>query len=412
MIIGATALLKSDVSPGVQRGWRNDQNRGAAVKIRTRYFAARTVACVPVNLAAELTQNLLANQVLAEIPSPTTAVWKIGPIPIRAYALCIIAGIVAAAVITDYRMRRRGTPPWAILDIAVYAVPFGIIGGRIYHVITSPESYFGANGEPIKALYIWEGGLGIWGAIALGAVGAWLACKQMGLPLPLVADAMAVGLPVGQAVGRLGNWFNNELYGGTTTLPWGLQVHKMDPDNPGHALVGPDGKPIALEGLYHPTFLYELVWNLLVAGFVWLADRRFHFGRGRAFALYVMAYTVGRGVIESIRTDPATEFGGVRLNVWTSIVVFLGALAYFLLKKGPQEFVIPAPEGGKGWVVVTEEQYQTYTETGERPDGTTDTAETDTAETDADASGDAADPDAAAESAETEPTDAEKAEKG
>lgn len=368
---------------------------------------------MPVNLAAELTQNLLANQVLADIPSPTTAVWKIGPIPIRAYALCIIAGIVAAAVITDYRMRRRGTPPWAILDIAVYAVPFGIIGGRIYHVITSPESYFGANGEPIKALYIWEGGLGIWGAIALGAFGAWLACKQMGLPLPLVADSMAVGLPVGQAVGRLGNWFNNELYGGPTTLPWGLQVHKMDPDNPGHALVGPDGKAVALEGLYHPTFLYELVWNLLVAGFVWLADRRFHFGRGRAFALYVMAYTVGRGFIESIRTDPATEFGGIRLNVWTSIVVFLGALAYFLLKKGPQEFVIPAAEGGKGWVVVTEEQYRAYTETGERPDGTVDASASDDAPADdTEVPDDAAPADPVAAEDDSAQKDAEKAEKG
>ncbi|NUO56626.1 MAG: prolipoprotein diacylglyceryl transferase [Hamadaea sp.] len=331
------------------------------------YFGARTVACVPVNLAAELTQSL-SSQVLASIPSPSVAVWKVGPIPIRAYALCIILGIIAAAVISDYRMRRRGAPRWAILDIAVYAVPFGIIGGRIYHVITSPEAYFGEGGEPIKALYIWEGGLGIWGAIALGALGAWLACKQMGLPLPLVADAMAVGLPVGQAIGRLGNWFNNELYGGPTSAPWGLEVHKMDPNNQGHALVGPDGKPVLLEGLYQPTFLYELIWNLLVAVFVYLADRRFKFGRGRAFALYVMAYTAGRGVIETIRTDEANHFFGVRLNVWTSAVVFLAALVFFLLRKGPQEFVIPAAEGGKGFQVVTEAEYDEFVASGARPD--------------------------------------------
>jgi prolipoprotein diacylglyceryl transferase len=330
------------------------------------YFAVRTVACPPVNLAAELTQGL-SSQVLASIPSPSVAVWKVGPIPIRAYALCIILGIIAAAVITDYRMRARGCPRWAVLDIAVYAVPFGIIGGRIYHVITSPEAYFGEGGEPIKALYIWEGGLGIWGAVALGALGAWLACKQMGLPLTLVADSMAVGLPVGQAIGRLGNWFNNELYGGPTTAPWGLQVHQMDPYNQGHAKIGPDGQPVLLEGLYQPTFLYELVWDLLIAVFVYLADRRFKFGRGRAFALYVMAYTVGRGVIETIRTDEANHIFGVRLNVWTSVIVFLGALVYFVMRKGPREYVIPAADGGKGWQVVTEPEYEEFAKSGARP---------------------------------------------
>jgi prolipoprotein diacylglyceryl transferase len=361
-----------------------------------------------VNLAAELTQNL-TNRVLAEIPSPATAVWKVGPIPIRAYALCIIAGIVAASIITDYRMRRRGTPPWAVLDIAVYAVPFGIIGGRIYHVITSPQAYFGEGGEPIKALYIWEGGLGIWGAIALGALGAWLACKQMGLPLSLVADSMAVGLPVGQAIGRLGNWFNNELYGGQTTLPWGLEVHKMDPRNPGHAQAGPDGQPVLLEGLYHPTFLYELIWNLLVAVGVWAADRRFKFGRGRAFALYVMAYTVGRGFIETIRTDEANRILGMRLNVWTSIVVFLGALAYFLVKKGPQEFVIPAADGGKGWQVVTEAEYGAFVASGQRPEATAD----ETADEAADGAAEEEPGDAeAAEPEETDAGQAKKAEKG
>jgi prolipoprotein diacylglyceryl transferase len=304
---------------------------------------------------------------LAQIPSPATAVWHLGPIPIRAYALCIIAGIVAAAIITDLRMRRRGAPPWMILDVAVYAVPFGIVGGRIYHVITSPDAYFGEGGEPIKALYIWEGGLGIWGAVALGAVGAWLACKQLRVPMALVADSMAVGLPVGQAIGRLGNWFNNELYGGPTTSPWGLQIHRMDPRNPGHAEIGPDGQAITLPGLYQPTFLYELVWDLLIAVAVLVADRRFKFGRGRAFALYVMLYTVGRGVIETIRTDEAHSLFGVRLNVWTSIVVFLGALAYFLVKKGPQEFVIPAAEGARGYEAVTEEQYKAFVESGERP---------------------------------------------
>ncbi|HET9516395.1 MAG TPA: prolipoprotein diacylglyceryl transferase family protein, partial [Actinoplanes sp.] len=147
-------------------------------------------------------------------------------------------------------------------------------------------------------------------------------------------------LPLSQAVGRLGNWFNNELYGGVTTLPWGLRVHQMDPANPGRAEVV-DGHPVVKPDLYHPTFLYELVWNVGVAALVVLLDRKFKFGRGRAFAVYVMGYTVGRFWIELMRTDEANEFFGVRLNVFTSILVFLGALAYFLIAKGPREYVVP-----------------------------------------------------------------------
>ena len=282
---------------------------------------------------------------LAAIPSPTTSVWHLFGLPVRAYALCIVLGIVVAVLVMEFRLRRRGVAPWASLDMAVWAVPFGIVGARIYHVITSPGDYFGSGGEPIRALYIWEGGLGIWGAVAGGALGAWFAARQLGLPLTVFADALAPGLPLGQAVGRIGNWFNNELYGGVTTLPWGLRVHDMDRANPGNATVI-DGKAVTLPDLYHPTFLYELLWNVGVAVLVLLLDRRFKFGRGRAFAVYVMAYTVGRFWIEMMRTDDATEFFGVRLNVFTSIVVFLGALAYFLVVKGPREYVVPvdAPE--------------------------------------------------------------------
>jgi prolipoprotein diacylglyceryl transferase len=277
---------------------------------------------------------------LAAIPSPSTAVWELFGFPIRAYALCIIAGIAVACLVTEYRLRQRGVAPWAVLDVAVWAVPFGIVGARIYHVLSSPQAYFGADGNPLDAVKIWEGGLGIWGAVAGGAVGAWLAARQLGLPLTVVADALAPGLPLAQAVGRLGNWFNNELYGGPTTLPWGLQVHEMDRSNPGHASVI-DGQPVTLPELYHPTFLYELLWNLGVAGLVLLADRRWRFGRGRAFALYVMAYTVGRAWIEMMRVDEANEFFGIRLNVYTSLLVFLGALVYFLRVRGPREFVVP-----------------------------------------------------------------------
>ncbi|MEV6599513.1 prolipoprotein diacylglyceryl transferase [Actinoplanes sp. NPDC051346] len=282
---------------------------------------------------------------LAAIPSPATSVWHVAGLPIRAYALCIVAGIVVAVLVMEHRLRRRGVAPWASLDMAVWAVPFGIVGARIYHVITSPDEYFGDGGHPIRIFQIWEGGLGIWGAIAGGALGAWFAARQLGIPFVVFADALAPGLPLAQAVGRLGNWFNNELYGSVTTLPWGLRVHDMDRSNPGHATVI-DGKPVTLSDLYHPTFLYEAVWDVGVAVLVLLLDRRFKFGRGRAFALYVMAYTVGRCWIEMLRIDDATTFFGIRLNVFTSIVVFVAALAYFVLVKGPREYVVPidAPE--------------------------------------------------------------------
>ncbi|GGJ80273.1 prolipoprotein diacylglyceryl transferase [Pilimelia anulata] len=283
---------------------------------------------------------------LAAIPSPTTAVWHLGPFPVRAYALCIVAGIVIACVVTEARLRRRGVAPWAVLDVAVWAVPFGVVGARVYHVLTSWTDYFGYNGDPVKALYIWEGGLGIWGAVAGGAVGAWLGCRQIGLPLRVFADALAPGLPLAQAAGRFGNWFNNELHGGPTTLPWGLEVHVMDRVNPGRALLGPDGGALTLPGLYHPTFLYEALWNVGVAVLVIAAERRFRLGRGRAFALYVAGYTVGRFWIELMRTDPAPELLGLRFNVWTSLVVFLGAVAYLVLVCGPAEYVLPAANGG------------------------------------------------------------------
>ncbi|MGY1814120.1 prolipoprotein diacylglyceryl transferase [Blastococcus sp. SYSU D00820] len=271
---------------------------------------------------------------LAAIPSPTQGVWEVGPLPLRAYALCIIAGIVLACWITEKRWVARGGRPGEVLDIAVWAVPFGIIGGRLYHVVSTPQPYFGEGGDPLKAFAIWEGGLGIWGAIALGGVGAWIACRRRGIPLPAFADAIAPGLLVAQAVGRLGNWFNNELYGGPTDLPWALRIHEWTGTR---AVTDAAGDPVVL-GYFHPTFLYELLWNLAAAALVVWADRRFRLGHGRAFALYVAAYCAGRFWIELLRIDPANTFLGVRLNVFTAAVVGLAALAYFVLMRGrPRE---------------------------------------------------------------------------
>jgi prolipoprotein diacylglyceryl transferase len=267
---------------------------------------------------------------MASIPSPTHAVWHLGPIPIRAYALCIVAGIFIALAVTSRRWRARGGKSDDIWDVAGWAIVFGIIGGRLYHVITDAEKYFGSGRHPIDALKIWDGGLGIWGAIALGFVGAWIGCRRKGLRLTAFADAAAPGVAAAQAVGRWGNWFNNELYGRQTGVPWKLQIHDIDVTT-GHAqpcTFGHVGDMVC--GYYQPTFLYESLWDLALAfGLVW-ASRRWRLGRGNTFALYAMGYTFMRFWIESLRSDYAHRFFGLRVNEWASIIVFLGALIWFL----------------------------------------------------------------------------------
>ncbi|SFB37109.1 Prolipoprotein diacylglyceryl transferase [Amycolatopsis marina] len=284
--------------------------------------------------------NTAAAVFLANIPSPDRGVWEIGPVPLRAYALCIIAGIVIAIWWGERRWMERGGSKGTIVDIAVYAVPFGLIGGRLYHVITDNQLYFGEGRNPVDALKIWDGGLGIWGAIALGGVGAWIACRRKGIPLPAVADAVAPGIVVAQAVGRLGNYFNQELYGAPTDLPWGLEIYRrVDPET---GLADPLGgvaiSDVPIE-VVHPTFLYELLWSLGVALLIVWADRRFRLGHGRVFALYVAGYTAGRFWIELMRTDTANEILGLRVNVWTSALLFVGAVIYLIVaaRRGPRE---------------------------------------------------------------------------
>ncbi|WP_336318452.1 prolipoprotein diacylglyceryl transferase [Streptomyces lavendofoliae] len=268
---------------------------------------------------------------LAYIPSPSTGVIHLGPVPLRGYAFCIIIGVFVAVWFGNKRWLARGGKAGTVADIAVWAVPFGLVGGRLYHVITDYQLYFSEGENWVDAFKIWEGGLGIWGAIALGAVGAWIGCRRRGIPLPAYADAIAPGIALAQAIGRWGNWFNQELYGRRTDLPWALEISE-----------GPNREA----GLYHPTFLYESLWCVGVALLVVWADRRFRLGHGRAFALYVAAYCAGRAWIEYMRVDEAHHVLGLRLNVWTAIVVFLLAVTYIVVssrtRPGREEVVEPA----------------------------------------------------------------------
>jgi prolipoprotein diacylglyceryl transferase len=306
---------------------------------------------------------------LASIPSPSTGEWQLGPIPIRGYALAIVAGIFIAVWIAERRLRRRGAPPGTVVDIAVWAVPFGIIGARLYHVATDAQLYFGPGRDPIEAVKIWHGGLGIPGALLAGALGAWIACRQRGIPLSMVADALAPGLPVAQAVGRVGNWFNQELYGRPTDLPWGLEIDLA------HRESGYEGFET-----FHPTFLYEALWNLGGAGLILWLDRRLRLGRGRAFAIYVVWYGTGRFWVESLRIDEAHSVLGLRLNMWTALVAVLGGLLYLLLVRGGQQR-LDYPEGAARPVVVDEGEPMVDAEAvGDTPTDTPDAEAPDTSE--------------------------------
>jgi len=256
--------------------------------------------------------------VLAYLPSPSTGVWYIGPLPLRGYALSIIAGVIAAVIIGERRWVARGGTRGAVADLAGVAVPFGLVGARLYHVVTSPAQYLDS---PIEALYIWKGGLGIPGGVLGGVLAGLVFCRRRGISAGALADSIAPAVPIAQAIGRLGNWFNQELFGRPTTLPWGLEI---DPDN-ADAVPGAEA--------YHPTFAYEALWNLGVAGVVIWADRRWRLGHGRAFALYLALYALGRAWIEALRIDDAQEFFGLRLNDYVAFVVFVGATIYFVARR-------------------------------------------------------------------------------
>lgn len=271
----------------------------------------------------------------AGIPSPSESVWYLGPFPIRAYALSILAGMVVGAWLTQRRWVARGGDPDAVAGVLFWAVPFGIVGGRVYHVLSSPDAYFGPGGDPVQAFAIWEGGMSVWGALALGAVGAYLGARRHGVDYAAFADAVAPGVLVAQAIGRLGNWFNQEVFGAPTTLPWGLRI---DPDSP----TFPEGT--SPDTLFHPTFLYEMLWCLAAAVALVRLERRYRLGHGRVFWLYAVLYTLGRVWIEALRIDPAERIGPFRLNVWTSLVVGGGALVAFVVVGRRYRDDSPPPE--------------------------------------------------------------------
>ena len=271
----------------------------------------------------------------AYIPSPTISQFSIGPVTIHIYALCILMGIVLAVWITTTRWKKLGGNFDQVLDITLVSVPAGIIGARLYHIITTPERFFGPDGDWAEMFRIWNGGLGIWGGVLFGALAAWAWCRHKHYPMALLADAIAPGLLVAQAVGRLGNWFNQELYGAPTTLPWGLKLN-MEGTAIGHSEQCYDGATCPSGTLFHPTFLYEMIWNLIGAAIiVYIGSKAMKkLKAGSLFAVYIMWYTLGRTWIESLRIDYAHEFLGVRINVWVSMAVFvLGAVSFIVVQQ-------------------------------------------------------------------------------
>lgn len=279
--------------------------------------------------------------VAAGIPSPSQSVWYLGSVPLRAYGIIIAVGMVIGVWWTARRYVARGGNADTIYDVALWAIPFGVVGARLYHVVTSPEAYFGPGGDPVLALQIWRGGLGIWGGVAFGALGAFIAVKRARVAFGPIADSLAPALLVAQAIGRWGNWFNQELFGGPTTVPWGLQIDAA------HMPIG-----YAAGTLFHPTFLYESLWNLAGAALIVWLERRRRFAAGQLFGMYLMIYTAGRSWIEMMRIDDAHTVLGLRLNVWTSLVVFAVGLALYLVARRlgrPREVVCvgqPAEDAG------------------------------------------------------------------
>jgi prolipoprotein diacylglyceryl transferase len=253
---------------------------------------------------------------LLSIPSPDSSTIELGPLSIHFYGLTLLAAIAAAVGIAGIRWTRRGGDWDLIFRVAVWGVASGIVGARLYHVITSwnelPDEWWGP-------FAIWKGGLGVWGGIGLGVVVGAIVAKRSGADLAKLADCAAPALLVAQGIGRFGNWWNQELFGKPTDLPWGLEI-------------SPENRPIEYieNGTFHPTFLYEALWCFAAAGVLLLVERRFRIRPGGLFALYVLLYSIGRLWIEMLRVDPSHEWGGVRLNVFVAGLAIVLSAAFFV----------------------------------------------------------------------------------
>jgi len=272
---------------------------------------------------------------------------------IRAYAIAILIGIVAAVVLTQRRLTARGVQPGIVLDIAIWAVPFGIIGARIYHVLTHTGDYFGEGMDIRHVFFIWEGGLAIFGGLIGGLIGSIIACRMLGLRLTAWADALAPGLILAQACGRLGNYFNHELFGLPTDLPWGLEIESTNPAYP----VGlPEGV------LFQPTFLYEILWNLLGVAVILYVGREYKLQWGRLIGVYLIWYGLGRTVWESIRIDPSDILFGIRTNVWAALFAIALGIAIVIVQGRRHPGAEPSPYlPGREWVAVVDSE-ETYSD--------------------------------------------------
>lgn len=261
----------------------------------------------------------------ASIPSPPIewSSFTVGPFTFHVYALIIVFGMIVAMIWTNRRMVARGAEPWVLIDITIPTVILGLLGARLYHVATHPADYFYAGADWWRVFAIWEGGNAIIGALIGGAIGAYIACRVKGIRFLSFADALAPGLLLAQAIGRLGNWFNHELFGWPTDLPWGLEILSTN-----GAI--PEGLPAGT--LFHPTFLYELIWNLIGVGLILVLERFFRMRWGKTLALYLIWYGVGRMMIESIRLDYSEIILGMRSNVFGALVMVIIGVVLFVVQ--------------------------------------------------------------------------------
>jgi len=256
---------------------------------------------------------------VASIPSPHTGIVNLGPLHIHLYGLTLLVAILACVWLTTYRWKRMGGDPDLVVRVAVWGVAFGVVGARAYHDLTSWNEVPSPKWKGI--FEVWQGGLGVWGGILLGTLAGWVVVRRAGADVGKFMDAAAPGLLLAQGIGRIGNWWNQELYGKPTKLPWALKIDvahlPADPKYAGYTT-------------FHPTFLYELIWDVVGVLVLVYVARRFRIRPPGLFALYVAWYCFGRFFEELLRIDPAHHVAGLRLNAWVSVIVFVLAVAYFV----------------------------------------------------------------------------------